>query len=153
MVTAKWEVIVEMHTISDDKGLYVATCSNRYVSFWCTVAMHLYQERLAAPSATGAAAASRGTRRPWEARGGCNVPMVANAALVFKVSTLKVVTKETEMIKRYNNTILTISSSFVPMIKLPFKLLPSVVLTSLFQMLSFLRLFILGFNKTFQSCS
>ena len=52
-------------------------------------------------------------------------------------------------LKRYNNiTILTFSSSFVPMIKLPFKLLPSVVLTSLFQTLSFFFLFILGF-KTF----
>ena len=52
-------------------------------------------------------------------------------------------------LKRYNNTILTLSSSFVPMIKLPFKLLPSVVLTSLFQMLSFFRLFILGFKRLF----
>ena len=54
------------------------------------------------------------------------------------------------LFKRYNNvTILTFSSSFVPMIKLPFKLLPSVVHTSLFQTLSFFCLFILGFKRLF----
>ena len=53
-------------------------------------------------------------------------------------------------LKRYNNiTILTFSSSFVPMIKLPFKLLPSVILTSLFQMLSFFPFIYPWLQKTF----